>query len=57
MNVGFWLLNICQIPKFSYLVGAHMIEAETCPADSDTTNIMLRETRYFQTLTRKIEIL
>jgi len=25
-----------------------MIEVETYPADSDTTNIMLRETRYFQ---------
>ena len=30
-----------------------MIEAETCPVDSNTINIMLRETRYFQTLTKK----
>ena len=50
-------LNICQISKISYLVGAHMIEVETYPTDSDTTNRILRETRYFQALTKKMEIL
>jgi len=30
-----------------------MAEAEPCLVDSGTTNTILRETRYFQTLTKK----
>jgi hypothetical protein len=38
---------------FNKAYGNRMAEAELCLVDSRTTNTILRETRYFQTLTKK----
>ena len=38
---------------FDRISGNLMAEAEICLVDSGTTNTILRETRYFQTLTKK----
>ena len=38
---------------FNRVCGNPMAEAEICLVDSSTTNTILRETRYFQTLIKK----
>jgi hypothetical protein len=38
---------------FSKICGNPMAEAEICLVDSGTTNTILRETKYFHTLTKK----
>jgi hypothetical protein len=49
----FLLFAVYTKPKFSYLMGAQMAEAEICLVNSGTTNTISRETRYFQTLNKK----
>jgi hypothetical protein len=52
--ISMQLIDLLQLLIVRFY-GESLIEEEMCPMNSCTTNCILRETKYFQTLTRRSE--